>query len=190
MRTGRTEITYKELSIDTPNQDGNTLSESIPETDVRDIFTQEEENLMKSKVETILSFIKGRDAEVVKACYGIGIDKPLEVVEVAELFNVTPTRINQILRTSIKKMKVSYENVKKPEVRSIEIISASYGADDKYKDVTDKVVDMYLKNENIKVSNRLGGDPIPGTPKSLLVKYIYGEQILSKNFSEGSFVKF
>ena len=31
----------------------------------------EEAKEMKSKVEKILSFLKGRDAEIVKACYGI-----------------------------------------------------------------------------------------------------------------------
>jgi hypothetical protein len=49
---------------------------------------------------------------------------------------------------------------------------------------------MYLRKDNIKASNRLGGDPAPGIKKVLCVKYIYDDSILTKNFNEGALVKF
>ena len=181
---------YSEVSIDKPNDEGDTLSDSIVDTTSFDPFFSEESLIMKRKVEKLLSFLKGRDAEVVKACWGIEREEPLEVVEAAEVFGLTTTRINQILRNSLKRMKVAHEDLPETTTKDIEIISASYGADDTFIDVTDKVVDLYLKKENIKSSNRLGGDPCSGVAKSLTIQYIYGEAILSKHFTEGTIVKF
>jgi len=57
-------------------------------------------------------------------------------------------------------------------------------------DVTDKVNDLYMSNENVKASNRLGGDPCPGVGKILTIQYIYNDTLLTKTFSEGSVIKF
>lgn len=181
---------YSEISIDRPNDEGDTLSDDIPDNTDFDPFVNEEAVIMKNKVEKILSFLKGRDADVVKACYGIGREDVLEVAEAAEMFGLTTTRINQILRNSLKKMRVTHYESPEVSIKEVEIISASYGADNSFIDVTDKVVDLYLAKENIKSCNRLGGDPCMGIQKSLTIKYIYGEAILSKSFSEGAIVKF
>jgi hypothetical protein len=146
--------------------------------------------ILKNKAERILSFLHSRDAEIVKACYGIDRDEPLEILEVAELFNLSTTRINQILRNSIKKMRIEYNSLPEANTKEVEIISAKYGTEDKNVDVTDKVVDLYLAKENVKSCNKLGGDPCPGVVKFLTVQYIYGEALLEKVFSEGSVVKF
>ena len=181
---------YSEISLDRPNDEGDTLSDDIPDTTDFNPFANEEAILIKKKVEKILSFLKGRDADVVKACYGIDREDALEVSEAAEMFGLTTTRINQILRSSLKKMRVTHFELPDVQIKEIEIISASYGAEDTFIDVTDKVVDLYLAKENIKSGNRLGGDPCTGIPKSLTIKYIYNEAILTKNFNEGAIVKF
>jgi RNA polymerase primary sigma factor len=191
MRTDRWNgINYREFSIDTPNEEGDSMAEDIADSSEFSTFVKEEDAILKNKAERILSFLHTRDAEIVKACYGIDREEPLEIVEVAELFNLSTTRINQILRNSIKKMRIEYNSLPEAKTKEVEIISAKYGTEDKNIDVTDKVVDLYLAKENIKSCNKLGGDPCPGLVKALTVQYIYGESILVKVFSEGSVVKF
>lgn len=192
MRTDRWDgPNFRETSIDAKNDEGDSMAESIADKDyIEDIFADNEENAaMKRKVERILSFLKGRDAAIVKAFYGIG-QTALDVEETAELFNLTTTRINQILRNSLKAMRVSHDSLPESNVKEVEIISAKYGSDNDFVDVTDKVTDLYLKKDNIKSSNRLGGDPCPGIVKFLIVEYIYENEIRTKTVSEGSFLKF
>ena len=191
MRTNRWNGTaYHEVSIDTPNQEGNTLSDSLPDSGEPTIFSDEDTILLKKKIKKIFSFLKDRDAEIVKACFGIERDEPMEIEEAAELFKLSTTRINQILRNSLKKMRVSYDTLPESNTKVVEIVSAHYGHNETKVDVTDKVVDMYLKNESIKASNRLGKDPCPGQQKKLVIQYIFGRELLTKTFAEGSVVKF
>jgi RNA polymerase primary sigma factor len=185
-------VNYREISIDTPNDEGDSMADDIPDTESAGTnpFYSEESMIMKNKIERILSFLQGRDAEIVKACYGIDREKPLEVFEAAELFNLSTTRINQILRSSLKKMRISHNHLPESETKEVEIVNAKYGIDNKVIDVTDKVNDLYMSNENVKASNRLGGDPCPGVGKILTIQYIYNETLLTKTFSEGSVIKF
>lgn len=181
---------YSEVSIDKQNDEGDTLADSIPDVSSYNPFSDEESLIMKRKVSKLLSFLKERDADVVKACWGIEREKPLEVVEAAEVFGLTTTRINQILRNSLKRMKVSHDELPETVTKEVIIIGASYGADESFIDVLDKVIDLYDKKENIKASNKLGGDPCPGIAKTLTVKYYYNEALLSKSFAEGVTLKF
>jgi len=184
-------LNYREFSIDLPNDEGDSMAESIADTSDFDPFNRKEESAaLKNKVERILSFLHSRDAEIVKACYGIDREEPMEIPEVAELFNLSTTRICQILRSSIKKIRIDYNNLPEAKVKEVEIVSAKYGTEDNSVDVTDKVVDLYLANEIVKSGNKLGGDPCPGIIKALTVQYIYQETLLVKTFSEGSIVKF
>jgi RNA polymerase primary sigma factor len=181
---------YSEISIDKPNEEGDTLSDVIPDKTDFNPFSTEEAIIMKHKVEKLLSFLNKRDADVIKACFGIDRIEPLEVIEAAETFGLSTTRINQILRNSLKRMKISHEDLPDTIIKNVEIISATYGADETFVNVTDKVVDLYLKKENIKSCNKLGGDPCPGIQKNLIIQYIYEDEILSKRFGEGAIVKF
>ena len=179
---------YKEFSIDMPYEDGGTLADKISD-DYDNPFSQKEESLiLKNKVENILSFLKKRDAEIVKAIYGIGREKPLDIEEAAELFSLTTTRINQVLRSSLKILRESQE---KPEVKAtLKIISAYYGVDESSINVTKEVTEMVQNEKCIKVGNKLAGDPCKGVPKHLFVKYTVGDKSYFKKFSEGSIVTF
>ena len=184
-------LNYREISLDLPSEEGTSLGEKIADsTPTADIFTKEEDMLLKKKVENILSFLSKRDSEIVKACYGIGLEKPMDVEEIAEQYNLTTTRINQILRTSLKQMKITICESPDSTVKKVEIILAVYGSDDKFIDVSEKVIDLYSKDENIKSSNRLGGDPCFGTVKQLTITYIYDNETKTKSFKEGTIVKF
>jgi RNA polymerase sigma factor (sigma-70 family) len=196
MRTNRWNgSAYREISIDTPNDEGDTMADMIPDWTSHVPFQDEIAIINNQRLDNAFKALKPRDVEIVKACYGIGLEEPMEIAEAAKLFNLTTTRINQILRNSMKKMSSTTPKFDRLIIREnvsveVEIISASYGTDDNRKDVTDKVVDLHLKKSPIKANNRLGGDPAPGSPKKLFISYIVGETIMEKEFAEGSIVKF
>jgi RNA polymerase sigma factor (sigma-70 family) len=191
MRTDRWKgENYGEVSIDMTNDEGDTLADDIPDTTDFDPFVDEESIIKKNKVERLLSFLKSRDADILKDCYGIGLDEELTTEEVAEKYGLTTTRVNQIKAQSSKLIRTTYNELPESNCTEVEIISAKYGANTSFIDVTEKVLDLYLNNENVKCSNRLGGDPIPGVKKQLIVEYIFDGDILKRSFSEGSVVKF
>lgn len=193
IRTDRWEgPSYSQISIDLPNEEGDSLSECISDNDSDNFsyFQDEESMLMKNKVERILSFLQSRDAEIVKACYGIGMENPMDVEDVAELYGMTTTRVKQILKDSLKKIRIAHDELPESNTKQVEILSAVYGDGDDIVTVTDKVIELYTKKDIIKVSNKLGGDPCPGVKKSLTVYYDYEGQFLKKSFTEGSVVKF
>lgn len=63
--------------------------------------------------------------------------------------------------------KVNLEN----SAIEFDIISAKYGADDKWVDVTEKTVKSLHDKREVKSCNRLGGDPCYGLKKSLVIEY-------------------
>lgn len=181
---------YQEVSIDSPNDEGDSMSESIADVESSNIFTKEEDMLLKLKAENILSFLSFRDAAVMKAYYGIDRNDPLEPLEISKEFNLTSTRINQILRDSLHKLRVNCSNTPEYNVKKVEIVSAIYGANGRTIDVTDKVTDMHLNSHLIKVSNKLGGDPYFGIKKTLVIQFIHNEELHEKTFMEGKIVNF
>ncbi len=202
MRTNRWKgPSHREISIDTPNDDGDSMAESIADYGDRKPFAEEENLIVKYRVEKALSKLKERDANIIKAWYGIGMEKALALNEIAELFGLTSTRINQIVRTSIQKMKddtvETFEDVKFDKLNitaqpimeeDIIIISAVYGTNERNVDVTEKVIDLFSRRAPIKAANRLGGDPHPRVVKKLVIQYTLGTVFLKKEFKEGSIV--
>jgi len=105
MKDGRIDYTYSEVQIDRPNEDGNTLADTIQDKDQKlDIFRREEDELTCRKVNTFLDELKPKEREVVEMAYGLNGKEEMDVKEIAEHFSLTTTRINQILRSSLKKM--------------------------------------------------------------------------------------
>ena len=113
----------------------------------------------------------------------------LEIEEIAELFGLTTTRINQILRMSLKALRETHQN---PDVKRdvITIISATYGTDEVSIDVTEKVQTMVENKECVKSCNKLAGDPCKGVHKFLFVHYTLDGVTFNKKISEGSYLKF
>lgn len=56
-------------------------------------------------VKYLLSNLDARSKEIISQLFGIGYDNPIDIEVVAENFGLTPTRINQIKNTAIKKLK-------------------------------------------------------------------------------------
>jgi hypothetical protein len=67
------------------------------------------------------------------------------------------------------------------------IVSAKYGANNSFLDLTEKLKKMIEGNSlTITASNDISGDPILGVPKELIVEYrYYGEEIKSISIKEG-----
>ena len=179
---------YKEFSIDVPYEDGGSFSDSLADEE-NDSYAQSEETMIiNKKIEGILSFLKKRDAEVVKAIHGIGMVKPLDIEEAANAFSLTTTRINQILRNSLNTLRES--QTKPIKKGALTIISATYGTESNSICVIDVINEMISNNDCIKSSNKLGGDPAKGVAKHLFLQYSLDGQRYVRRFSEGSYVKF
>lgn len=178
---------FREISIDSQNEDGDSLADTIKGDDTR-AFENEERTIVEKRVKRLLSYLgKDRDAEIVKACYGIDREKPLEINEAAELFSLTTTRINQILRSSLQKMRISERE--EPLEKAL-VLTAKYGSDNTWIDVTEKVSEMAELGNEIKSSNKLGGDPCKGKSKTLVVEYVSKGETITKKFPEGTIVTF
>jgi RNA polymerase sigma factor (sigma-70 family) len=65
------------------------------------------------------------------------------------------------------------------------ILSVTYGSEDLSIDVTEKAKFVYQQKGLIKSSNRLGGDPCHGSPKTLKVKYTMNDIEYSVEIKEG-----
>jgi len=67
MRTNRWKgPSHREISIDTPNDDGDSMAESIADYGDRKPFAEEENLIVKYRVEKALSKLKERDANIIK----------------------------------------------------------------------------------------------------------------------------
>lgn len=104
-RTGRLpNFNYGEINIDRPNEEGHTLAESLPDKEV-DIFASEAQALSRKLLAKFLVFLKPKEKIVIEMHYGLNGVEEMDIREIAEHLDLTTTRINQILRSSLKKMK-------------------------------------------------------------------------------------
>lgn len=186
---------FIEFSIDKPNDEGDTMSESIQGPTPVIPFEDENMKILRGKIFKFLSVLKERDAEIVKKVFGIDTEDEMEVQKVAELFNLTTTRINQILRTSLEEMKNAAEKERETQPRtyqpeissSIEIIEAKYGTGETWLVVTENLLKHMKHERKVKVSNALGGDPKKGAKKTLIVSWTDDGVQFDREFPEGTF---
>lgn len=66
---------------------------------------QEESEHVNRLVGTLLAKLEPREREIVMLAYGIGVDYEMNPDDIAEKFNITRTRVNQILAGALKKMR-------------------------------------------------------------------------------------
>jgi hypothetical protein len=81
--------------------------------------------------------------------------------------------------TSIKEIKTLMDRLfNAKQHRGLRIISALYGKNEKYYDVTEKLTQLVAKDKlNVIVNNEIAGDPIHGIKKELKVVYSIGQDI-------------
>lgn len=70
-------------------------------------------------------------------------------------------------------------------IQNILIVSVTYGSEDNRIDVTEKAKNLYTQKGFIKSSNRLGGDPCHGMPKTMKVEYTLNEITHNVEIKEG-----
>ncbi|GBD86301.1 RNA polymerase sigma factor SigA [bacterium BMS3Abin03] len=101
----------RQLSIDAPltssNESNNRLLDVIP--DNKNILPDKKlmQESLKNEVETILTKLTAREAEVIKLSYGIGYEKSATLEEIGKQFNLTRERIRQIKEKALRKLRLS-----------------------------------------------------------------------------------
>ena len=94
---------------ETMNGEDDTPSPKQIEFDVTTAARNEYESVMENEansylVDRLLSVCTEKEQKIMRALYGIGQDNPSSPEDVAEMFDMTPTRVLQIKKNLIKKM--------------------------------------------------------------------------------------
>lgn len=102
--------------------------------------------------------------------YKVNIPVLLLVIGIVMVYLISRFRFNAILKR-----------------RSLKILSAKYGANDSYVDITEELNKAVVDNKlAILISNEIAGDPIPGIRKVATVHYEYNgkKENINKNEME------
>lgn len=97
--------------IDGPanNESDDTLCEAgdfaMDTASVNDFEVESEREYKMQKLNQALGCLDEREREIVKLIYGIGYGGPVDADDIAERFNITRTRVQQIRRTAEAKMR-------------------------------------------------------------------------------------
>ena len=93
-----------------PENPGNTFMDNYqdPEQDE----TDRDINLafMKKDIELSLSRVSEKEANIIKLYYGIGIDYPMTLDEIAHKFGMSRERVRQIKEKALRRMRYNKEN--------------------------------------------------------------------------------
>jgi RNA polymerase primary sigma factor len=100
-------VSGRHLSMDTPFSHGenNSLLDIIenrhqPPPD-SDLIGES----LKVEIETTLSTLTKREAEIVRLYFGLGYEHPLTLEEIGERFNLTRERIRQIKEKALRRLR-------------------------------------------------------------------------------------
>jgi RNA polymerase primary sigma factor len=94
------------VSLDKPigEDDESFYGEFIEDKTVEQPLNVANQEMLKEKIERVLSTLSYREREIVKLRYGIGIDQTYTLEEVGNIFKVTRERVRQIEAKAIKKL--------------------------------------------------------------------------------------
>ena len=105
MRSERIDYRYSEVHIDKPNDEGHTLSEILPDDVKFDIFISDEENLLKMSVNNFLQVLDKNEKNIIEMAFGLNGKEKFNSTQISERVGLTSTRVNQIIKKAIAKMK-------------------------------------------------------------------------------------
>lgn len=88
-----------------------TLFEYVRESSsINDFDKIESKEFNKKLIDRLLGSLSDRNSDIMKMLFGIGSSRPLEITEVAEKLSMSPERVRQIRKESLKKLKCEYSN--------------------------------------------------------------------------------
>jgi RNA polymerase primary sigma factor len=103
-------VAGRHVSVDSPfvNGEENTLLDVLenpnaPATD-RDVTYSQS---LRSEIEISLSCLQGKQAEVLRLFYGIGIEQPMSLDDISLKFDLTKERVRQIKDKALLRLKAS-----------------------------------------------------------------------------------
>ena len=105
------QIAGRQVSVDAPFNNGDENKTTLMDVLHNDDHPTPDKNLMNdsliSEVESILSTLDAREAEVIKLSFGIGTGQRATLEEIGERFNLTRERIRQIKEKALRKLRTS-----------------------------------------------------------------------------------
>ena len=105
------QIAGRQISVDAPFNNGDENKTTLMDVLYNDDHPTPDKNLMNdsliSEVESILSTLDAREAEVIKLSFGIGTGQRATLEEIGERFNLTRERIRQIKEKALRKLRTS-----------------------------------------------------------------------------------
>jgi RNA polymerase primary sigma factor len=122
-RTGRIDYKYVQMNIDKPNEDGKPLSEKLPDNvkHISNVYAEEEVLLLRKRIEKLLECLHPKERKVMILRYGLEDNDIHDVEQVSVVMNLTTTRINQIVRNSLQKIReLNPEMVKAKKMKLVE----------------------------------------------------------------------
>ena len=90
------ESTYMESPEFVSNENGYSTN---------DIVTKMQDDDLKARINTILDILPERERNIIKMIYGIDCDGPISIEDIADEYNITIARVNQIKKSCLSKMK-------------------------------------------------------------------------------------
>lgn len=109
------------ISLETPlGTDGEeTLGDLQADQHTETPYEYAEKNLLKDKIQKVLSHFKPRTQEIIKLRYGVGADGDAEIYqrehtleEIGDILGITRERVRQIEKQTLNEMKLIWDRVK------------------------------------------------------------------------------
>jgi RNA polymerase sigma-70 factor (ECF subfamily) len=156
----------------------------------RDIIEDRIINKMKYediaiKRNLLLNTVRSRIHSAKKVIKNLWIDKKLKN-------NSTNSKSINIVGVTVLKL---LDNKEKPSSKIlhdrpiVNIVNAKYGAGLTWIDVTEKAISLLKDKNEIKIGNRLGGDPCYGEAKVLVIEYTRDGKSFTEEIKEGKYFK-
>jgi RNA polymerase sigma-70 factor (ECF subfamily) len=135
----------------------------------------------------LINTVRSRIHSAKKVIKNLWIDKKLKCGS-SKTINIVGVTILQLLDD--KDTKKSKPTTETPVIiTNIIINNAKYGAGETWIDVTEKASTLFESKKEIKVGNRLGGDPCHGIAKSLILNYNIDDENFTVTLKEGKTFK-
>ncbi|RQV99609.1 MAG: sigma-70 family RNA polymerase sigma factor [Calditrichaeota bacterium] len=105
--TDTLKVCRRHMSMDMPfsNNENNRLLDVIVNNDQPPPDSDLIENSLKVEIERALATLSKREAMILRLYFGLGQDRPLNLEEIGERFNLTRERIRQIKEKAIRRLR-------------------------------------------------------------------------------------